>query len=309
MSKHESLDAVRRDIDAIDDAVHDLIIKRTELIERVREFKRSDKVKIRPSREAEIIYRLIERHRGPFPKRELVTIWRHLIVATLAFEGPFSVAVYLPPDDLGYWDLARDHFGLFTPMTRHSSVRSVIEAVRRQQATVGVLPLPQNDDKDPWWRHLVTNQPEAPRIIARLPFAGPGNGLGEGLEALAICPVWVTPTGRDRSLFAVDVEKRIGLNQFTTALRKVGLAPSFATLWREEQGPKAWLGLAEVEQFLVPGDERLAGLEEALGKPINRVVLLGGYAMPLSAEELGPLPSGEGAARPTPAADSGGKGR
>ena len=208
MTAETSLDAVRHEIDEIDDTIQDLIIRRTELVERVRRIKHDWRVKIQPSREAEILYRLIERHRGAFPKRELSAIWRQLIIATLSFEGPFSAAVYMPAADSGYWDLARDQYGTFTKMTRHGSVRSVIEAVNRQQATVGVLPLPHQDDTDPWWRHLVSSDPDAPKIIARLPFAGPGNGLGGELEGLVICPVTLKPTGRDRSFLAIDAEER-----------------------------------------------------------------------------------------------------
>lgn len=289
MDAERSLDALRHEIDVIDDAIHDLIIRRTELVEGVRDIKKDARVKIRPSREAEILYRLIARHRGPFPKRELVAIWRNLIVATLGFEGPFSAAVYVPPDGAGYWDLARDHFGMFTPMTRHTSVRSVIEAVHRQDATVGVLPMPQSDDLDPWWRHLVTKQPETPRIIARLPFAGPGNGIGGRLEALAICPVPLTATGRDRSLFAIEAGERLGLNQLSKLLAGIGLLPTFAILWSEDQGPRTFLYLVEVEGFLTDDDNRL-GLVRDLGKDITRVILLGGYATPLTPEELGTSP-------------------
>jgi hypothetical protein len=195
----------------------------------------------------------------------------------------------MPVADSGYWDLARDQYGTFTKMTRHGSVRSVIEAVNRQQATVGILPLPHQDDTDPWWRHLVSSDPNAPKVIARLPFAGFGNGLGGELEALVICPVVVKPTGRDRSFLAVDSEKHLGLGQVATALTSVGLPPTLSALWREEQGPRAWLYLAEVEGFLTADDARLARLRDLLGKPLKRLVLLGGYATPLSADELGPV--------------------
>jgi len=289
MTAETSLDAVRHEIDEIDDTLQDLIIRRTALVERVRKIKHDWRVKIQPSREAEIIYRLIDRHSGAFPKRELTAIWRQLIIATLSFEGPFSAAVYMPDDQSGYWDLARDQYGMFTKMTRHGSVRSVIEAVNRQQAVVGILPLPHQDDTDPWWRHLVSSDPEAPKVIARLPFAGPGNGLGGELEGLVICPVMVKPTGRDRAYLAIDSEKRLGLNQVATALTSAGLPPTFSALWREEQGPKAWLYMAEVEGFLTLEDPRLDAFRESLGTPLKRVVHLGGYAEPLTAEELGPL--------------------
>ncbi len=288
MDGDRNLEAVRRDIDAIDDAIHDLLIKRTALVETVRSLKANDRIKIRPAREAEIVYRLIARHHGPFPRRELVAIWRLIITATLSFEGSFSVAVHMPQGQGGYWDLARDHFGIFTPVTRHTSVRSTIEAVHRQDATVGVLPMPQHDEKDPWWRHLVTTQPDAPRIIAKLPLAGPSNSIGGDLEALVICPVEQPPTGRDRSYLAFEMEKRLGINQFKLALEGAGLNHHFTTVWREEQGPKAWLFLAEIGDYVATDDPRLADLEDRLGAACNRMVRLGTYAEPLNEDELGP---------------------
>ncbi len=302
MNAEDSLEALRREIDSIDDAIQDLIIRRTELVEKVRELKHDSKIKIRPSREAEILYRLVGRQRGRFPKRELIVIWRHLITATLAFEGPFSAAVYGDKDEMGYWDLARDHFASFTPMSRHGSMRVVVEAVHRQDATVGILPLPRCDDADPWWRYLVTEQPETPRIIARLPFAEPAGGHGGRPEALAICPVGLTATGRDRSLFVIDSESRVGPDQIAAVLADLGLPPSFTTLWGEEEGPEAWLALIEVDAFLDAADPRLGLLKDRLGKTVNRIVLLGGYAKPLTAEELEPnIPAGA-EARAAPAA-------
>lgn len=286
MNKGRTLADVRAEIDAIDDAIQDLLIRRTALVEEVRSIKSDWRVKIQPSREAEIVYRLMERHHGAFPRRDLVAMWRILICATLSFEGPFSVAVYLPGDQPGYWDLARDHFGPCTPITRHTSVRSVIEAVHRQEAIVGVLPMPRRDDADPWWRHIVTSHPDAPRVIARLPFAGVGNARGGGLDALAICPVQVVPTGRDRSFLALDTECRLGVAQFTEMLRKAGMQPVFASCWYEEAPPQRCLYLAEVDGFLPEDDARLDRFRREVGKPHDRLLCLGGYALPLSPESL-----------------------
>jgi chorismate mutase/prephenate dehydratase len=292
MSRERTLDEVRADIDSIDNAIQDLLIRRTELVEEVRSIKRDWRVKIQPSREADIIYRMIERHHGRFPKRDLVAMWRILICATLSFEGPFSVAVYVPTgEDDGCWDVARDHFGPCTPYSRHGSVRSVIETVRRQEAIVGVLPLPRHDDADPWWRHIVTSRPEAPKIIARRPFAGFAGTRAGAVEALVICPVTVVPTGRDRSFLAAESESRIGLEQFSKRLREAGFDSTFATLWQEQEPPQGWLYLAEVEGWLGADDPRLQRFQRTLGKPLNRLLVLGGYATPLSPESLGPPPA------------------
>jgi hypothetical protein len=169
-------------------------------------------------------------------------------------------------------------------------MRSVIEAVHRQDATVGVLPVPRHDDADPWWRHLVTHQPETPRIIARLPFAAEPEGQSRRMEALAICPVALTPTGRDRSFFVIDMQSRMAFDPLTAILSDCGLPPTFMTLWSEEQRPETWLYLIEVDDFLTDEDARLGALATRLGKLVNRIVALGGYAKPFTPEELEPNP-------------------
>lgn len=283
MSLDQDLASVRSQIDAIDDAIHDLIIRRTELVEQVRVIKHDLPIKIQPSREAEIIYRIVGQHRGGFPKRELVAIWRQLINATLSFEGPFSVAAYLPEGEPGYWDLARDQYGAYTPMSRHASARSLIEAVRRHEAIVGVLPLPRAGDDDPWWRHLVTTEPDAPRIIARLPFAGPANNRGGDLHALVICPVGLRPTGRDRSYLAAELDPEVGPGSLAAALGKAGLPSAVPAQVREM---RSLLCLAEVEGFVDAGDRRLDAVRAEMGKALHRLILLGGYAEPLLPAEL-----------------------
>lgn len=283
-----TLEAVRQDIDALDDQIHDLIVRRTALIEEVRAIKQGWQIKIQPSREAQIIHRLMRRHTGAFPRRELAAIWRLLITATLSFEGVFTVAVYLPRKDPGYWDAARDYFGAYVPITRHGSVRTVIEAVRRQEATVGVLPVPRPDDDDPWWRHLATTHADAPRIVARIPFAGFGNAIGGGLEALVVCPVDVKATGDDRSFVVVETTSSLGRGRLVAALEEAGFSPVATAAWGDVERPEIWLHLAEIEGFLAPDDARLAGIGQRVGKSFTRVLSIGGYAMPLANDVLGP---------------------
>ena len=288
MTADSSLEELRREIDAIDDAIHDLLMKRTGIVEKVGQVKRDLPVKIRPAREDEIAFRLITRHQGPFPKRELLRIWREMIVATLAFEGPFSVAVHVPEGNDGYWDLARDHYGSFTPMTGHDSVRRVIESVRSQETTVGILPLPRQDDTDPWWRHLATESADAPRIIARLPFAGPGNGRDGDLEALVICPIAQEPTGRDRSLLVVETSETMGIGRLGSKLTDAGMNPLFLASWHEEQARDTWQFAAEIDDFVPPDDRRISRFLSTAGDSVRHVITVGGYAAPLTVEDLGP---------------------
>lgn len=285
-SDKDKLQALRREIDAIDDSIHDLIMERTRVVERVRTVKRGDKIKIRPAREAEILYRLVERHSGSFPKREMLRMWREMIVATLRYEGPFSVAVAAPENEGGYWDLARDQYGTFTPMTRHVSSRGVVEAVRNQDAIVGILPMPRPDDEQRWWQLMVSDAPDTPRIIARLPFIPPDNGQGTDSEALVICSVDQEETGRDHSFLAFEAEEDTGFGAIEKALSQAGFSVVFNQLWHDPNRPAAWIYLVEVLGFIDSKGPRLQGLKDALGKTIQRVIHMGGYAIPLSEAEL-----------------------
>jgi chorismate mutase len=279
----DKLEALRREIDAIDEAIHDLIMRRTEVADQVRELKKGAAVKIRPAREARILYRLMERHRGSFPRRELARIWRELIMATVSVEGPFSAAVLAAGDGPAFEEVARDHYGSFTVMTRHASSHGVIEAVRRREATVGILPFPERDDPDPWWRHLVTEDEAAPRIIARLPFIGRRGG--RDAEALVICPLANEPTGLDASFLALDAAEEIGGERLRQALAEVGLDARFHASWTDGAARALWLHLVEVAGFVAPADRRLARLGDGLGGGVKRVLAMGAYALPLPGGE------------------------
>ncbi|MCG8510974.1 MAG: chorismate mutase [Rhodospirillales bacterium] len=286
MSAAKSLDALRREIDRIDNEIHDLLMRRTQVVEKVRDVKKGQRIKIRPAREDEILYRLVARHSGNFPKRELTRIWREIIVATLSFEGPFSMAVFADENNSGCRDLGRDMYGTYTPMAVYQSARRVVEAVRDQTSTVGILPFPRNDDEQPWWPLLLAETEGAPRIIARLPFVGPGNAADPSDEALVICPVVREPAGRDRSILSIEIEDERALARISGALAKAGLVSRFITSWPQEGAPGPWLYYVELDGFIQAEDRGVARFIEALETPVARAVTLGSYGIPMDAEEL-----------------------
>ncbi|MGB0682149.1 MAG: chorismate mutase [Magnetovibrionaceae bacterium] len=283
---------LRERIDEIDDQIHRLLIERTEVVEGVREVKKDQRVKIRPGREAAILYRLVETHEGKFPKRELIRIWREIIVATLSFEGPFSVAVYTGENGAGYWDIARDHFGSYCPLSGFQSAHQVIDAVSRQDNTVGLLPLISPADQNPWWRHLVSENESTPRVIARLPFAGQGNGISGDVEGLVISPVPPDPSdhGRDRSLIAIDATAPITGERLRGLFRDADMVPGYLAAYVDDpvdsRSGGVWLYMIEVEDFVARDDKRLGHLKDVLGPAAARVVHLGTYATPFAPEEL-----------------------
>ena len=287
MTGEPTLESLRREIDAVDDAIDELIIRRTQLVEEVRVIKRGWPIKIQPSREAAMIRRLLERHRGPFPKRDLVAIWRQLIVATLSFEGPFAVAVLVAPGEQAYWDLARDHFGMFAPIHRETTVADVLARVIAQDATVGVIPVPDAGAGQPWWHALADNRPGTPKVIARLPFVGPSNAWTGGREALVVCPIRMVATGCDRSYVVAEAAQPIGEDRLKDALTAAQFELVMATPWSRTGASGRYAALIEVEGFVaLTDDPRMAPFAAPTSDQAVALTPIGGYALPLTAAEL-----------------------
>lgn len=287
-SPGRTLDALRSEIDRIDDEIHDQLIHRAAVVAEIRHSKGSDNGSyLRPGREATILRRLMRRHSGNFPKAALVRIWREIIAALTQLQGPFSVAVFAPADYPGYWDLARDHFGSVTPMIRHTAVEGVVRAASESPAVIGVLPYPHEASEDPWWRHLASEEPESLRIVARLPFvAAAKDARGEALSAVAVARMEQEPTGRDRSFFAIETANEVSRSRFIAAMKKVGLDPRFVGEWRDRESSPTFLHLIEIADLAAASDPRFERLREWEDAAIIRIIHVGGYAEPLSEDEL-----------------------
>jgi len=92
---NSNLSDLRREIDDIDNALHDLLMRRASVVERVKDMKQTaGGVKFRPGREAEIMRRLAARHTGPLSRNVVVRIWRELMSAFVSMQGPFVVSVW-----------------------------------------------------------------------------------------------------------------------------------------------------------------------------------------------------------------------
>lgn len=286
MSKSQSdLEHFRRRIDEIDDRLLDLLIERVDIVSRVGAHKRNAGAVAahQPAREAEIIRRLIERGHGAFAPATLVRMWRELLAATVRQQGAFAVAVYVPPDMPGFWDLARDHYGSQTPAQAYGSTAQVIGAVTDGHAAVGVLPMPQEGEADPWWRHMLSTKEEAPHVIARLPFGARGNARADGADALAIGRGTPQRSGNDRTLLATENAEGVSRGRIVSALSELGLSCSFLASCEHADGTNS---LIELDGFVPFTDPRLAAFRTRLAPALSRLLPFGGYAVPLSAAEL-----------------------
>jgi chorismate mutase / prephenate dehydratase len=287
LSALSDLEELRRTLDRIDDKLQDLLIERAEIVARVAASKRqSNLAAFQPSREAEIIRRLVKRHRGDFPVATLVRMWREMLAATVRLQSPFAVAVYAPSESPGFWDLARDHYGGNTPMSPYRSIGQVIRAVSDGEASVGVLPIPHEEDPDPWWPDLLSDDENGPRVVARLPFGPRGNARSNGADALVIGCATQQETGQDRTLLATESAIDISRGRILRILSSLGLRCTFFASSEHSGGA---LNLIEIDGCVSPSDSRLDGFRAQLGGALHRLLPFGGYAvaLPMTASAQG----------------------
>ncbi|MFO0995786.1 MAG: chorismate mutase [Alphaproteobacteria bacterium] len=289
----KSLEDLRRDIDRVDDAIHDLIMRRTALVHAIRKTK-SDGLALRPGREAMILRRLLARHEGEFPRSVLVRIWREIMGAMVRLQSPFSVAVTAEAGGADFLAIAREEYGAATPLTPCRSPQLAIGSVRDGTASVAIVPLPRDGEEKPWWPYLVGGQKDRPRIAARIPFASSGRATAP--EALVIARLEQIESGEDRSFLAVETDDTLSRTRLKELFGQVGLATRHQVSYFDSEDRRRWLHLGEVDQFVRPDDERLEKLKAAA--QARSVVHLGGYPVPIAAALLGNARAGDAAAVP-----------
>ncbi len=287
----KTLADLRRKIDDIDTEIHDLLMRRTEITQKIGVAKGANSAFMRPGREASVLRRLIGRHRGPLPKALIVRIWRELFAAVTSLQSPLSVAVYAPEGSFGYRNLARDHFGWRTPITAYRSAAQVLEAVTEGKAAVGVLPAPQGQVLEPWWRNLAREDGTVPRIFARLPFAPLDPPASDSPVALAIGQARPEETGHDRGFIVLDSAKIVSRSHVKGMLTKAEL--TVLDIQVSDEGGGRSLLLIEIAGFIADDDPRLEQLVKHSERTFDRAKSIGAFAVPLSPEDLA-APGGDG---------------
>ena len=277
-----SLDHVRREIDRIDDKIHDLLMERAGLVERIATAKAPGTVALRPGREASVLRRLVQRHKGPFPKSALVRIWREIMGALVGLQQPFTIAVYQPERGAGYIELARNHFGVVWPQIVHLTPGHVVRMVADGQASVGLVPLPGAADAEPWWLALTSDAGNLPRVVARLPAQAQEAAAGRAapLEAFVVAGRDHEATGDDRTLVAVETAPDISRDRLRAAFTAANLDLDAMIATHRSDG--VWRHLVEVAGYLTGADPRLAELVQTKD-PITHVRVIGGYPVQLPA--------------------------
>ena len=168
-----SLELLRQEIDAIDEQVHRLLMARGDIIDRLIKVKQTQEVgsAFRPAREADMMRRLVRRHRGILPLDTVESIWRVIISTFTYVQAPFSIHADISLGESAMRDSARFHFGFTVPYVAHFSALAAVEAVAGSKGDLALVSAVSS--RTPWWLALETEA--APKIIARLPFVERAN--------------------------------------------------------------------------------------------------------------------------------------
>lgn len=75
---NKNMDKLRKEIDIIDDQLLQLIIDRSSVVEKIGALKDTSKTVIDKDRETRILNRLIEIHKGNYPKDSIIRLWREI---------------------------------------------------------------------------------------------------------------------------------------------------------------------------------------------------------------------------------------
>ncbi len=278
----KSLAELRAELDGIDDAVHDLLMRRAEVVEQVGRLGAKGRVALRPGREAAIVRRLLARHHGGLPRRAVVRIWRELLTATTAMQGAHGVAVCETDPGNPYVQCAREHFGALTPMRVHRSPAQAINEVSEGRVTAALLPMPAEDEPPgaAWWIALLHRDDPRIHVVARLPFWGARPDGAPRVEALVVTTIPPDPSGRDRSLIGLELPLEMSRARLGSVLANAGFVQRDTLLRRDAQAQVAQ-ALVEVDGLVRDDDPRLAGL---LAEGVPPPVVVGAYAIPLEGD-------------------------
>src|SRR5947209_13598920 len=155
--------------------MHGLLMERGEIIDRLIAAKQTQETgsAFRPAREADMMRRLVERHKGILPLDTAESIWRVIISTFTYVQAPFAIHADLSAGDAAMRDTARFHFGFTVPFVPHMGAASVVAAVSDSKGDLGLVPALAIAGAGTWWSALEFDT--APKIIARLPFVERAN--------------------------------------------------------------------------------------------------------------------------------------
>ena len=263
---NRALDGIRAEIDSIDAAMHDLLIRRSAVIDELIAVKgvQTPGTAFRPGREADMMRRFVMRHEGHLPLTTVEHIWREIIATFTAMQAPYSIVSGPAADPLAMRDVVRFYFGFSVPVSDAASNEAALKSTSGKRSQIAVIAA---DSEGAWWQALCGD--DAPKILARLPFIAI-EGRPAGLPCYVAAPPLNGGWDADITLYAV----RAGNGLAAAADRLGGRLVSRA-------GTEA---LIELPAVVEPAD--FAAELGAAGGAFSSMEAVGGFAAPIEVSQI-----------------------
>ena len=147
-SKHEptlnpgdTLESLRKNIDQIDDQLLILLNQRATIAQKIGSIKAQKSQKAyAPERERQVLQRMVSANPGPLANDGVRLIYKEIISASLALEGPIRVA-FLGPEASFTHLAAKRNFGMSALLQPGRTIANVFEDVERGRSEYGVVPI------------------------------------------------------------------------------------------------------------------------------------------------------------------------
>jgi chorismate mutase/prephenate dehydratase len=146
--EREKMASLRREIGRLDDEILRLLNHRAQIVLEVGRVKSALKMDYySPRREEQILRRLTAESSGPFPQRAVPSVFREIISACRSLESELTVSFFGPPATFSHM-ASIQHFGSCVRMSPENTIQEVFEAVEREKADYGVVPI-ENSTEGP----------------------------------------------------------------------------------------------------------------------------------------------------------------
>lgn len=148
----DALEALRRDIDGLDEAILALIERRVAAARGIAELKRSeggDRLRLRPARESVVIDRLLAQA-DEAPQGLVKQVWREIMACCLNLQVHTELVLFADERAAALTDAMRRRFGCAGRMSVAPSPARALQAAREREV-VAVIELAPDGD---WWTAL-----------------------------------------------------------------------------------------------------------------------------------------------------------
>ena len=218
----QTLEDIRKNIDDIDDHIHALLMKRAQVIEALVAQKKQGSVSaLRPAREAFILKRLYNNHKGLLPWMSVEAIWRTLINTFTNLQQPFSVHAVLPETlaSADLRDLIRFHFGFSVPLVAHQDFATLEVNISPSSSDLIIMPISEQPPQF-WWQRLC--EQDDLRIVAKLPNIA-STKTSFKIEAYVLGATQTKDWASDIHVFALTLSENFSPEVLQAAISKTTL--------------------------------------------------------------------------------------